>query len=168
MVLRDMLLTEFDHEMAVTRRLLACAPDAGGTWKPHERCRSFVELGAHLVEILAWSAPILDGKSFDLDTRNELAAPAAESMVSVRAAFADAARLARARVDRTDGELGAVWTLRRGGAEVFTLPRAAAFRTFVLGHVVHHRGQLSVYLRLNGIAVPPIYGPTGDTPSVRL
>jgi uncharacterized damage-inducible protein DinB len=163
-----MLLAEFDHEMAATRRLLACAPDTAAAWKPHDRCRSFGELGAHLIEILMWSGPILEQPGFDLEARSEWTAPATGSMSGVTTAFAETVRRTRARVDRSDAELAAVWTLSRGGDELFTLPRAAAFRTFVLGHVVHHRGQLSVYLRLNGIAVPPIYGPTGDTPSVRL
>ena len=71
-------------------------------------------------------------------------------------------RLARAALDKTDAELIAPWTLQRSGQEMFTLPRIAAFRTFVLYHSVHHRGQLSVYLRLNNIPVPSIYGPSAD------
>ena len=163
-----MLLAEFDHEMAATRRLLACAPDAAAGGKPHEQCRSFAELGAHLVDILGWTTPILEQHGFDLEGQAELSSWPADSMPAVRAAFSEAALRARPRVDKSDAELSAIWTLSRGGEEVFTLPRAAAFRTFVLGHVVHHRGQLSVYLRLHGIAVPPVYGPTGDTTSIKL
>ena len=69
---------------------------------------------------------------------------------------------ARRALDKADGELSATWTLRRNGHEVFTMPRTAAFRTFVVNHIVHHRGQLSVYLRLNDVAVPAIYGPSAD------
>lgn len=163
-----MLLAEFDHEMAATRRLLACVPEAAATWTPHERCRSFAALGAHMVDILGWSVPILEQLRFDLEMQSQGPAATVESMAAVREAYADAARRARVLVGRTDAELSAIWTLLRGGEELFTLPRAAAFRTFVLGHVVHHRGQLSVYLRLSGIAVPPVYGPTGDTISVKL
>ena len=81
----------------------------------------------------------------------------------LRGAFRDAARQARAHISRSDAELNATWSLMRGDAEVFSLPKSAAFRSFVLSHLVHHRGQLSVYLRLNEIAVPPIYGPTADS-----
>ena len=75
--------------------------------------------------------------------------------------------LARLRLEKSDAELNAMWSLLQGGHELFSLPRAAAFRTFVLGHIVHHRGQLSVYLRLNDIAVPPIYGPSADSSKTR-
>jgi len=84
------------------------------------------------------------------------------SRAAIVALFEDAARRTRAALDRTDAELAAPWSLRRAGQELFTMPRAAAFRTFVLYHSVHHRGQLSVYLRLNDIPVPSIYGPTAD------
>ncbi len=77
--------------------------------------------------------------------------------------FSLAAAETRRRLDKSDGELTATWVLRQDGREMFALPRAAAFRTFVLAHLVHHRGQLSVYLRLNDIAVPPIYGPTANS-----
>lgn len=78
--------------------------------------------------------------------------------------FTVAAGDVRRRLDKSDGELTATWILRQDGREVFALPRAAAFRTFVLAHLVHHRGQLSVYLRLNDVVVPPIYGPTATSP----
>ena len=77
--------------------------------------------------------------------------------------FEEGTTLARRALDRTDAELNALWSLERGGQEMFSMPRAAAFRTFVLGHVVHHRGQLTVYLRLNDIPVPALYGPTADS-----
>ena len=81
--------------------------------------------------------------------------------------WVDGPAMARALLERSNAELNASWSLLQGGQELFSLPRAAAFRTFVLGHVVHHRGQLSVYLRINDIAVPPIYGPTGDSAARR-
>jgi uncharacterized damage-inducible protein DinB len=98
---------------------------------------------------------------FDLE--NAPAAPADPTTVEeLLREFTESTARARALMLRADGELDAMWQLRHNGQELFSLPRAAAFRTFVLGHVVHHRGQLSVYLRLNDIAVPPIYGPTAD------
>jgi uncharacterized damage-inducible protein DinB len=65
-------------------------------------------------------------------------------------------------MDKTDGEYTSIWTLRRAGQQIFSVPRVAAFRSFVLHHIIHHRGQLSVYLRLQDIAVPAIYGPSAD------
>jgi uncharacterized damage-inducible protein DinB len=163
MAVREALIAEFDHEMAATRRLLACTPDAAPGWKPHERSRSFAQLVAHMTEIVAWTEAIMEHDRWDLDTNAAFALPDGISMLALRDAFADAVTRARTRMDRSDAELCAAWMLTRGDAELFTLPRAAALRTFVLGHVVHHRGQLSVYLRLNEIAVPAIYGPTADS-----
>jgi uncharacterized damage-inducible protein DinB len=161
MALREILLAEFDHEMAATRRLLACVPDRALTWKPHDRARSMGELASHITEVTAWTAHILDAPAFDLDAAPPPTA-AATSTALLLEAFADQTKRARALVDRTDSELTAMWSLKQGGQELFSLPRAAAFRTFVLGHVVHHRGQLSVYLRMNDVPVPSIYGPSGD------
>jgi uncharacterized damage-inducible protein DinB len=81
---------------------------------------------------------------------------------AILAFFDESVKTTRKCLDRTDAELNARWALRRGDQEMFSLPRAQAFRTFVLYHTVHHRGQLSVYLRLNDIPVPAIYGPTAD------
>ena len=80
----------------------------------------------------------------------------------ILALFDDSTRRTRALMDKTDPEYLAPWTLRRGGQDMFTMPRVAAFRSFVLNHTIHHRGQLSVYLRLNQIPVPAIYGPSAD------
>jgi uncharacterized damage-inducible protein DinB len=167
MALRDGLLAEFDHEVAVTRRLLRSVPDDRLSWKPHERSRSIGQLAAHLIEIAGWTPHILDALRFDLE---EAPGPAPEpvSMSALVARFDEDAVRARSLLNRTDGELAAVWSLLRGGTEVFSMPRSAAFRTFVVAHLVHHRGQLSVYLRMNEIAVPPIYGPTADSEPVRL
>jgi uncharacterized damage-inducible protein DinB len=166
MAIRDGLLAEFDHEVAATRRLLRSVPDDRRSWKPHERSRSIGQLIAHMIEITGWTPHILDALRFDLD-QAPIPAPEAGSMSALLARFDEDAVRARGLLDRTDGELAAVWSLLRGGTELFSMPRSAAFRTFVLAHLVHHRGQLSVYLRLNDIAVPPIYGPTADSELIR-
>lgn len=112
----------------------------------------------------------MDAPRFDLDD----AVPAAldpEGLLDPHAVeailhnFDREVALARPLLDRGDAELDALWSLQRSGREIFCVPRAAAVRTLVLGHIVHHRGQLTVYLRLNEIAVPAIYGPTADTMS---
>lgn len=162
MAIREALLAEFDHEMAATRRLLVCVPDDRLSWTPHPRSRSLGALLTHIVEVTDWSPHILEQSRFDLNDP----IPAGEVPASVRRLvqmFGASVARARALLDRSDTELSAPWLLLQEGRELFTLPRAAAFRTFVLGHVVHHRGQLSVYLRLNDIAVPSIYGPTADS-----
>jgi uncharacterized damage-inducible protein DinB len=161
MPVRDGLLAEFDHETGTTRKLLARLPDDRLGWKPHEKSMSLGGLATHLSNLPHWGAAILNQASFDLDE-----APPRLVEKSSRAEIVDAfdanVRTARGWLDRTDAELLAPWSLKRGGHEMFTMPRAGAFRTFVLYHMVHHRGQLSVYLRLNDVPVPSIYGPSAD------
>jgi uncharacterized damage-inducible protein DinB len=161
MPLRDLLLAEFDHEIAATRRLLACVPDAALGWRPHERARTMGQLAAHITEITGWSEYILDRPAFDLDA-TPAPRPEGASGAALLGEFLEGARRARGWIDRTDGELTMLWSLKQNGQEIFSLPRAAAFRAFVLGHIVHHRGQLSVYLRMNDLPMPALYGPTAD------
>lgn len=158
---KDALLTEFDHEMATTRKLLERLPDGSLAWKPHAKSMSLGGLATHLANIPLWGGTILNEASFDLDGQG----PNLEEKTSradILAAFDDAVRHVREWMHKTDAEYVAPWTLKRGGHEMFTLPRVAAFRSFVLNHLIHHRGQMSVYLRLNNIPVPAIYGPSAD------
>jgi len=161
MSLKDALLAEYDHEMATTRRLLERVPDDKLAWQPHAKSMTLGGLATHVSNLPTWGGTILNELSFDLSAAPPPLEPKA-SCAEILAAFDGARTHTRAWLDKTDGELLAPWTLRRSGHEVFTLPRIAAFRTFVLYHIVHHRGQLSVYLRLNDVAVPAIYGPSAD------
>jgi uncharacterized damage-inducible protein DinB len=161
MALKDGLLMEFDHEFATTRRLLERLPDDKLSWKPHEKSMSLGGLATHLGNIPNWAGSILNEPSFDLaEAPPNLAEKT--SRAEILAAFDEATRTTRAHLDKSDADYLGMWSLKRGGYEMFSMPRVSAFRTFVLYHVVHHRGQLSVYLRLNDIPVPPIYGPTAD------
>lgn len=161
MALKDALLAEYDHEMAATRKLLARIPDDKLTWKPHDKSRSLGALGQHLANLPNWGGLILERFNVDLvDVPSFGDEPA--SRTAILSAFDDSRAKTRQLLDKTDAELAAMWSLRREGQELFSLPKSAAFRTFVLSHIVHHRGQLSVYLRLNDIAVPALYGPSAD------
>jgi uncharacterized damage-inducible protein DinB len=161
MAIKDGLLAEFDHEMGKTRRLLDRLPDDKLSWKPHPKSMSLGGLATHLTNIPSWGRTIMNDAFFDL----ALSPPNLEEKTSrtdILAAFDDTTTQTRASLDRSDAELMASWALKRGTHEMFSMPRVAAFRTFVLYHTVHHRGQLSVYLRLNDVAVPAIYGPSAD------
>jgi len=161
MAIKEGLLAEFDHETATTRKLLERLPDDKLSWKPHDRSMSCGGLATHLSQLPHWGDVILNHPMFDLAT----APPNLEAKTSraeILSAFDANVAATRRSLDKSDAELAALWTLRRGGQEVFAMPRAAAFRSFVLYHMVHHRGQLSVYLRLNDIPVPSIYGPSAD------
>jgi uncharacterized damage-inducible protein DinB len=161
MPIRDALLTEFDHEMATTRRLLERVPDDRLSWKPHEKSMSLGGLATHLTNLPFWGITILRDDFYDIASGPPVA-DEKRSRAEILAAFDDLTRRARVLMDKTDAEYQGVWSLRRGDQEIFCLPRVTAFRSFVMNHIIHHRGQLSVYLRMNDVPVPAIYGPTAD------
>jgi uncharacterized damage-inducible protein DinB len=164
MALKDALLPEFDHEMATTRRLLERLPEAEFAWKPHDKSMALGQLAGHIANLPSWCTATLSTTVFDLDT---LPVEFRSKPPQSRAALLDEfdAKVATARnqlTSTTDGEFLSPWTLKKGGQEMFTLPRLSAIRSFVLNHLIHHRGQLSVYLRLKDVPLPSIYGPTAD------
>jgi uncharacterized damage-inducible protein DinB len=161
MAIKDALLADYDHEMGTTRRLLERLPDDKLAWRPHDKSMSLGGLATHLSQIASWGGTILNDPSFDLAGAPPNVAEQT-SRAAILASFDDTRARTRAWMDKTDGEYNSLWTLKRGEQQVFSVPRVAAFRNFVLHHIIHHRGQLSVYLRLNGVPVPAIYGPSAD------
>lgn len=157
-------MPEYDHEMGTTRRLLERVPEADFAWKPHEKSMSLGQLAGHLANIPTWCTAVLDQPLFDLDSAGDDARPkqpaSRDALLKEFDAKVAAARASLAQ--RSDGEMLSPWTLKRGGHEIFTLPRISAIRSFVMNHSIHHRGQLSVYLRLRDVPLPRIYGPTAD------
>jgi len=164
MALKDALLPEFDHEMATTRRLLERTPESDLGWKPHDKSMTLGQLAGHIANIPHWCGAIFGGTEFDVAAAGEDARP--RSPTSVRALVEEFdAKVREARASfaaRTDAEMLVPWTFKNGDQEVFTMPRVSVIRSFILNHVIHHRGQLSVYLRLRNVPVPSIYGPTAD------
>jgi uncharacterized damage-inducible protein DinB len=161
MPIKDALLADYDHEMGTTRRLLERLPDDKLSWKPHEKSMSLGGLATHLSNIPNWGGTILNEPFFDLAAAGPNL-PALTSRADILAGFDETRDRVRAWMDKSDAEYNAPWTLKRGGQQMFSVPRIAAFRSFVLHHIIHHRGQLSVYLRLNDVPVPAIYGPSAD------
>ncbi len=162
MQLIDMLLPQFDRELGTTRRLIEVVPAAELAWGPGGGARTFAELTGHLAEIPAWTRGIMNEESCDLaDVPVE---GPVRSVTEALGRFDAGAAMGRGTlVGRPDDELVADWTLRHDGRVLFSLPRIATVQALVLNHLVHHRGQLSVYLRMRGCRIPPIYGPTaGD------
>jgi uncharacterized damage-inducible protein DinB len=163
MALTDALLPEFDREMAVTRRVLERVPFDDFNWKPHRKSMSIGELASHLCNILSWVPILLKDKSFDISGAGPSGAVASTSAQQLVASYDEHLKAARDLIASTsDGQFMEPWTLKEKGKEVFTMPRIAVLRTVFLSHSIHHRGQLSVYLRLRDIPVPPIYGPSAD------
>lgn len=164
MAIKDGILPEFDHEMGTTRRLLERVPEADFAWKPHDKSFPLGHLAGHLANIPHWVEVTLDGTSFDVAEGGENARPKPPASVADLLKTFDAnVKKARAKIDeQTDAAFFAPWTLKSGGQDVFTMPKLAVLRSFVMNHMIHHRGQLSVYLRLRNVPLPSIYGPTAD------
>jgi uncharacterized damage-inducible protein DinB len=161
------MLPEFDHEMQVTRALLERVPLDRPEWTPHRKSMPLGQLAAHVVDLVAWMTPILTETSLHFNPpggpptpRPEVPATAAELVARFDAAR-DASRALLAGA--SDEQLMVPWTFQASGHTVFTMPRVAVLRGFVMNHVIHHRAQLSVYLRLNDVPLPPMYGPTADS-----
>ncbi|MFH1764961.1 MAG: DinB family protein [Gemmatimonadota bacterium] len=165
MSLSSALLPEFDQEMAKTRTALERVPGDKFSWKPHEKSFSFMELANHLVRLPSWGGATLKTESMDLDpVKGEFVPPPpAETPGAVLAAFDEGVAGFRSALEEaSDEELMKPWTLLHGGEELFTMPRLAVLRGMILNHIIHHRGQFTLYLRLNDIPVPALYGPSAD------
>ena len=156
-----MLLPEFDQEMANTRKALERVPDDKLTYRPHPKSYSLHDLATHVANIPSWTRLTLTATELDLDQSWDRKIPAdrAAILADFDANAADA-RAVLAASTAEDLEVG--WTLRSGAQVFFTQPRSAVYRSFVMNHLVHHRAQLTVYLRLLEVPVPGMYGPSAD------
>jgi uncharacterized damage-inducible protein DinB len=165
MKISESLLPEFDQEMANTRKALARVPAAKFSYKPHPKSSEFGALAGHIANMPDWAGLTMNTESFDyappgappyeapkFASTEDLLASFDKSVASARAALAEA----------DDAKFLAPWSLMAGGKTLMTMPRIAVIRSFVMNHIIHHRAQLGVYLRLNDIPVPALYGPTAD------
>jgi uncharacterized damage-inducible protein DinB len=159
------LLPEFDHEMANTRKALERIPDDKFDWKPHEKSWAMGGLATHLANLPIWTVLTINRDSLDLAppgsesykveekrSRREILEDFDKNVAAARAAIAGA----------SDEEMLKPWTLLKAGVTLMTLPKIAMLRSYVMNHIIHHRGQFTVYLRLNDVPVPSIYGPSAD------
>ena len=165
MALVDSLLPEFDHEMATTRKCLERRPDDKWSFKPHEKSMDLGALASHLATLLIWVPPTATQDEYDMNPPGgePYKSPRHANRVETLAAFDENVAKARAALAGVSDEaMMASWSLKNGGEVLFTMPRVAVFRSFIFSHNVHHRGQLTVYLRMNDVAVPAIYGPSAD------
>jgi uncharacterized damage-inducible protein DinB len=158
------LLPEFDYEMASTRKTLERVPDEKFTWKPHDKSFPMGGLATHLANLPSWGTLTLSSDSFDLAPEGKpVRTPELNSTSAVLQKFDENTAATRAAIESaSDEELFKHWTLLSNGKTIMTLPKIAVLRSFVMNHMIHHRAQLGVYLRLNDIPVPSIYGPSAD------
>jgi uncharacterized damage-inducible protein DinB len=166
MPMKDALLPEYDHEMGTTRRVLERVPEADLAWRPHEKSFTLGQLAAHVANIPKWVVAIADNAIFDLSSIGDDARPAQPtSRQELLTRFDGNVKQARRKLDEmTDAAMLGMWTLKQGPHEVFTMPKISVLRTFVMNHQIHHRGQLTVYLRLRNVPLPSVYSPTADEP----
>jgi uncharacterized damage-inducible protein DinB len=165
MPIKDSILPELDYEMATTRKLLERVPEQHADWKPHPRSMSLGHLATHLSNIPFWGIMTMKQEELDLNPPGGpgFKSPEFESTQGLLAAFDENVRQTREAVAAaSDEDLMVPWTLKNAGQTIFTLPRVGVLRSFVINHIIHHRGQLSVYLRLHDVPVPSIYGPSAD------
>ncbi|HLI86660.1 MAG TPA: DinB family protein [Bryobacteraceae bacterium] len=165
MTISQSLLPEFDSEMASTRKTLERVPDGKFDWKPHPKSSALGPLANHLATLVGWTNHTIGKDSFDLAPpggQNQRPAQANNRAELLSAFDAGVAKARAALAGASDEHLMKPWSLLHSGKVLMTMPRTAVIRNFVLNHMVHHRAQLGVYLRLNDIPVPSIYGPSAD------
>lgn len=163
--LSEALLPEFDQEMVYTRKSLERVPQDKFPWKPHEKSMTMVGLATHLAELPSWAIFTIEKNSLDIAPVGEppYQPPKVNSRQDLLDIFDKNVPLARAAIaGATDEHLMKPWSLLAGGQTIFTFPRFTVLRGTVMNHIVHHRAQLGVYLRLNNIPLPAIYGPSAD------
>ncbi|HTN75951.1 MAG TPA: DinB family protein [Pirellulaceae bacterium] len=159
------ILPEFEQEMASTRKVLERIPEDKLSWKAHPKSNSIGWVGAHLAEIPGWVEGTLTKPSWDINPVDgpKYQSPVATSRQQLLDLFDQNVATARQALAATSDEaILQDWSLLSGGQVFFTMPRIGVIRTFVINHIIHHRAILCVYLRLNDIPVPGMYGPSGD------
>jgi uncharacterized damage-inducible protein DinB len=161
----ETVLPEFDQEMASTRKVLERIPDDKLEWQPHPKSHTIGWNANHLANLPDWLVNTLATPSLDIapvgGPRYEF--PKVDSRKEILELFdRNVAAARKAIVVAKDEDMASMWTLAAAGNPIFTMPRSAVVRSFVLNHMIHHRAHLCVYLRLNDIPVPGMYGPSGD------
>ena len=165
MSIAELLLPEFQHEMAGTRKTLERVPDDKLEWKAHPKSNTIGWVAAHLAEIPGWVEGTLSGSEWDIHPLGSepYRTPHIASRRQILEVFdANVAAATRAIGATSDEAYMQEWSLLAQGEKLFTMPRYSVIRGFVINHIVHHRAILCVYLRLNDIAVPGLYGPSAD------
>jgi uncharacterized damage-inducible protein DinB len=161
MTFSETLLPEFDQEMISTRKLLECVPDGNFEYQPHVKSMTLGRLASHVAELPSWASMTVDTELLELQP--DFKAHIYQSRAELVEAFDKFVKEAREKIAKTsDADWGKTWTLKFAGKTVFAMPRSAVMRSTFLNHLIHHRAQLGVYLRLNEVEIPGMYGPSAD------
>ena len=161
MTIGESLLPEYDHEMITTRKTLELLPGDKLGWQPHKKSMTLGRLASHIAEMPQWAVATIQADTFDMDPQQK--GYLAESTAALLEKFdKDVVEARQKLAAATDEEMFKTWTLKVGGNPVFEMPRIGVLRTMVLNHLIHHRAQFGVYLRLLDVPVPGAYGPSAD------
>lgn len=161
----ETLLPEFEEEMKNTRKLLECVPDDKFEYQPHAKSMKLGRLATHVAEIPSWTVFTIDQDVLDMQPGHQpsLAKSRAELLETFDKGVADA----RKRIQSTnDADWQKNWTFKYAGKPIMSNPRSTIMRSVIMNHLVHHRAQLGVFLRLNNVAIPGMYGPSADEPNM--
>jgi uncharacterized damage-inducible protein DinB len=164
MSISEKLLPEFDGEMEKTRKILACAPEGKWDWTPHEKSMSLGRLSGHIAELPSWGTTIMEKDVFELNPEENKAYVADSSAGLIETFDKHRAKARETIANSGDEAFHQVWTMKFAGKPVLSGPRIALIRGMMMNHLIHHRGQLSVYLRLLNVPFPGMYGPSADEP----
>ncbi|QDU76380.1 DinB superfamily protein [Bremerella volcania] len=165
MSLSQIVFADFDQEIANTRKTLERVPDDKWDWKIHEKSNTIGWVAGHLAEIPGWTASTWNHDQLDMNPPDGpgYQPPLLNSHADALALFDKNVASAKAAIANiTEEDLSKPWSLLDGGNVLFTMPKLAVMRTFVINHLVHHRAILTVYFRVNDVPVPALYGPSGD------
>jgi uncharacterized damage-inducible protein DinB len=164
MSLNELIVSEFQQEAKTTRKLLQRVPQDAFGWKPHEKSMTMQRLALHITELYGWPRAIFTSSELDF-SKGEYKSPEVSALSDLLALFdTNVAVSLDLLKTQTDEQMLQAWKLRSGEQIFFEMPRLAVLRSMVLNHSIHHRGQLSVYLRLRNVPLPAIYGPSADEP----
>ena len=165
MKISDLFLPEFEQEMATARKTLERIPEDKLSWKPHDKSMPLGRLAGHVAELAGWAVPTIEQDSLDFMPPGQppFQPTFATSQKQVLEIFDKNAAASRQSIaGASDEHLIKNWSLLRAGQTLLTMPRFAVLRSFCINQIIHHRAQLGVYLRLNNIPVPSVYGPSAD------
>lgn len=165
MAIKEAFLGELDYEIQSTRKILERVPAEKMDWQPHPKSMTLRRLASHVAEVPMWAVKTLKDDEFDMAApeAKSFIAPKMDSGKEILAFFDKGLEKALAQLKETpDEDFRKPWSLKSGENVMFTMPKVAVMRTFIVNHMVHHRGQLSVYLRLLDVPVPSMYGPSAD------
>jgi uncharacterized damage-inducible protein DinB len=160
-MIAQMLLPEFDQEMQSTRKLLAVVPDDKMDYQPHPKSMTLGRLAGHVAEMPTWAKHTMEVELLQLEpgqkpyiatSRQELLDTFDKNVAEARGLISKA----------TDEDFGKTWTLKFGDRQIMSMPRTGVMRTVVMNHLIHHRAQLGVFLRLLDVKIPGMYGPSAD------